>query len=176
MAVAHDYAFILHKAMTSTRKMYSTMVGDKVRDQTAYTVKDDKWMQCESTNMTYVDCPISLIEGKSDVFSMGVAVHNPSSIDKHHFNILVPKGQYVVEKFQDAAGALMDVPSVLRCKLDDLNERYETKDHCSLEVANITLLAKTVSLFNITRYSTVLAANQVEQNGIIRLPNSDMFV
>jgi hypothetical protein len=53
---------------------------------------DDKWMQCEKTNMTYLDCPIAWIANKTENFSIAVAAHNPSSLNKNHFDILVPEG------------------------------------------------------------------------------------
>lgn len=154
MAVAKDYAYILSKAIGTTRGQYSKIVGDKIKDQTSHTVLGDKWMQCTKTNMTYLDCPIAEVVKKTDKeFSMAVAVHNPSSLNKDYFHILVPKGEYTVHKFDDSTGKFETAQSEVTCKQNELDEDYKSLNSCSLHVKHAHLGSKSVSLFNVTRLS-----------------------
>ena len=85
-AVSKDYSFILNRAISYTQKQYSAIIGDKIKDYTGYQAKGNEWMQCKQTNMTYLDCPVALVaDNSNESFSMGVAVHNPSSSNKHSF-------------------------------------------------------------------------------------------
>ena len=125
-------------------------------------------MQCTKTNMTYLDCPIAEVVNKTDeAFSMAVAVHNPSSHNKDHFHMLVPKGLYTVQKFNDSTGEFETSSSELVCKLNELDEDYNSMDSCSLHVKYAHLGSKSVSLFNVNRVSKEYT-NSVEQNKIIK--------
>lgn len=43
-AVSQDYAFLLSRAVDLTQEQYSKVISDKIRDQTGYEVKDNKWL------------------------------------------------------------------------------------------------------------------------------------
>lgn len=123
----------------------------------------DKWMQCEQKNITYMNCPVAWVANKSDEFEMSVAAHNPASLNKHHFHMLVPAGNYTVEKFDDVSGDFKSVTSSLSCKTVEIEYNHDiVEDSCSLHVSNTTLEAKSVSLFRVKRASKELSTNQVE--------------
>jgi len=48
------------------------------------------WKQCLRTNSTYLDCPIGSMN-TSDVSSMYVAMHNPSSLNLNSLYIAIPE-------------------------------------------------------------------------------------
>jgi hypothetical protein len=57
------------------------------------------WQLCFQTNTTYLDCPIAKYDGKKEVYSMYVAIHNPSNIKLSIAEIQVPHGHYQVSAF-----------------------------------------------------------------------------
>lgn len=123
-AVSQDYAFILSRAIDYTQGQYSSIVGDKIRDQTGYEVKGNKWMQCKKTNLTYLDCPVALASKMTNAsFSMALAVHNPSSQHLGSFRTLVPRGEYTVEMYNSADKSFTAVNTSMQCYLD-LDEKY----------------------------------------------------
>lgn len=125
------------------------------------------------SNLTYLDCPVAYAADKTkEEFSMAVAVHNPSSSHKHSFKMLVPRGQYKVERIDSDEITAMN--SSVHCHLD-LGDNLEQVDSCSLEIHSIHLAPKTVSLFQVTRVSAELV-DSIEQNDEIKIANTETIV
>mmetsp|Transcript_1042 Transcript_1042/g.1904 ORF Transcript_1042/g.1904 Transcript_1042/m.1904 type:complete len:329 (+) Transcript_1042:599-1585(+) len=79
--VADDYAFRISRAIKSSSDLYSSLIENKINLLSGL-ASDQKWVQCERTNSTFLDCPISEFSHElQNGFQMTVVVHNPSSLD-----------------------------------------------------------------------------------------------
>jgi hypothetical protein len=90
-------------------------------------------------------------EAGSAAFNMKVAVHNPSNIPMLKAEILVPKGFYTANGYNQSSG-LMELPLgvELRCHHDyvEVNKVKSSVENCLLLV-NKTIPARGMALFNV---------------------------
>jgi hypothetical protein len=91
--VADDYVWRISKAMNENSEEYTRLVTDKVKLETGMITDGEGWKQCQMTNSTWLDCPVSHYSDEKN-FTMSVAIHNPSTNDMKKVKIAVPKGNY----------------------------------------------------------------------------------
>jgi hypothetical protein len=90
--VANDYNNRLAGAMLQNNQVYAELMNYRL-DKTGKMSSDSTWKFCETTNSTYLDCPIAgmnLTQGK-EIF---VNVHNPHVGAVKNAQISVPNGHF----------------------------------------------------------------------------------
>ncbi len=91
--VADDYAKRVFKGIEATNSVYADIIG-KLASTAG--VNGENWSWCQRQNGTWQDCPIASFT--SD-YTMVIATHNPSNLLMQTFELKVPHGNFIVEKF-----------------------------------------------------------------------------
>ena len=121
--------------MESNNEEFFEIIGDKVFDMSGIE-SNEKWSECQRTNSTYRDCPISQYVSKSNL-TMTVGVYNPSTIDISSVQFAIPNHNYTVKVWNEATKQLVKtVDYVVNCD-NDYDETGDVFDSCFMTVSTL---------------------------------------
>jgi hypothetical protein len=153
-SVEQDYAKKIYRVMEENAGIYSALIENEV-NKFAGLASNETWLQCQRTNSSVHDCPISFYLSNHtrfpvtpQNFTMTVAIQNPSSLDLKQSKILVPHGNFKVEKFCSNHQTFEPANSEVSCFPKRLSNGVEIQN-CALFVNNLTP-AREISLFRLT--------------------------
>lgn len=160
--------------MDSNNEEFFEIIGDKVFKMSGIE-SNEKWQECQRTNSSYRDCPISQYVSKSNL-TMTVAVYNPSTIDINSVQIAVPNHNYKVKVWNQVTKSLVEpTGSVVNC-YTDYNEAGDIFDSCFMTVNTLVksrnvqvIVLDKVNNNSISLEAKTLAKNDFIENDRIKL-------
>ena len=123
--VADNYRQMIFQKMQASNIEFTSMINEQVSKMTG--LSSQEWEMCTVVNSTYLDCPIDQ-EGTYLVTS-----YNPSTVEQAVQRIMVPPGDYQVERFDGILGTWETVESTILCYNYQENSVNNTKyETCTL--------------------------------------------
>lgn len=101
--VADDYNFRIFNSIEANNKIYASLIDEIVTSQS--TVRAASWVWCDSTNGTYLDCPIHNFSASDHI----VVAHNPADIDQSYLKLKVQYADYKVYSWSSEQKAFIDI-------------------------------------------------------------------